>query len=837
MTTDEGTPKRRRGLFRRDRGNAAPTDDERRGVDTFDDPWSASAWDDWDDDFTNGGARSSVPAAAAPRPEAVDAWLQSEADDFDTAARRNTKRWGGDANRPSDPATTGLRSLRAETEPSAEPTATVLVPGSLGLDALRESDTSADNPLRFTVPDAADTHAEVAPTDLTNRVAADWASDPDLLAVDESAVHDEVTIAVDDAVDDDVSDAVDDNVSDAVDDALDEISALADGVSTGAVDEPVGPTWEPVQALAPDTADTFSHEAVEVHADLTAEANAEVTVEVNADVGADQSVVENVDAPMLGQQKIFDHLAETAHELPGGEESVAPLLAATTTDDDLVLADALESEQLEIDDLAALDEEPETLTPPHADWAPNPTRFVTVSVVGHDDQAEVLSPQPQPTEADSIVGVDVVSGDDLGESSLVTADDARMAPRPTPLRVDATAPTERTSDERTPSEQTSAAAGPREAPPKLTSRRWAALAAEFGSDGDLDDSSPRRPRPATPPTATPPTVDASITTTDAGSAGHSDETVAPIAVAVVDAVADADADVDVDETVAPIADAAADAAADASEVVETIDVSDATASANATAEPDIDPWAQPLVRDARPEPARSRPPSTRTRPDPPTSAEEDPWTRPPQRPERPPASVRAARPGSPEVAPNSPNERPATNPAMTRPTPDRPRPSPTLGPAMLLDDEVSEDISSFAGYIGTALVGFAIVRIVLTLLGDQPVIPARYSGREASLLRIGESFGSAGSAWPIALVVGTVLLTAPGFLAIRSHLRRWAPIVGLATVTAIVAVAIGALRFVAGRRIGSATTVKLISDVVVGPIGFGLLTLVAIALAIRSYRR
>ena len=156
---------------------------------------------------------------------------------------------------------------------------------------------------------------------------------------------------------------------------------------------------------------------------------------------------------------------------------------------------------------------------------------------------------------------------------------------------------------------------------------------------------------------------------------------------------------------------------------------------------------------------------------------------------------------------------------------------------MLLDDEVSEDISSFAGYIGTALVGFAIVRIVLTLLGDQPVIPARYSGREASLLRIGESFGSAGSAWPIALVVGTVLLTAPGFLAIRSHLRRWAPIVGLATVTAIVAVAIGALRFVAGRRIGSATTVKLISDVVVGPIGFGLLTLVAIALAIRSYRR
>ena len=154
-----------------------------------------------------------------------------------------------------------------------------------------------------------------------------------------------------------------------------------------------------------------------------------------------------------------------------------------------------------------------------------------------------------------------------------------------------------------------------------------------------------------------------------------------------------------------------------------------------------------------------------------------------------------------------------------------------------MDDEVSPDISNFAGYIGTALVGFAIVRIILTLVGDQPVIPARYTGREASLLRIGESFGSSGSAWPVALVVGTVLLTVPSFLAFRSHLRRWAPVVGLAAATGVVATAIGALRLFAGRRLGSVSTVKLISDVVVGPIGFGLLTLVAVGLAIRSHRR
>lgn len=845
MTTDEGTPKRRRGLFRRDRGNAAATDDERRGADTFDDPWSASAWDDWDDDFTNGGARSSVPAAAAPRPEAVDAWLKSEADDFDTATRRNTMRWGGDANRSSDTASAGLRSMRAETEATVESNTTVLVPGSLGLGALREGDSTTSAPLPFPIPDAAETHADPSNADLTGHVAADWASDPDLLVIDEISRGAEIS-------------------------SLAEISELAEGASADAVAEPVSPIWEPVEALAPDLPDP----------------------------------------PDPLPQEIVDRAAAAAAELPGSEDELAPLPTVSTTDDELVLTDAIEPEQLELDDLTALDEQPTTLTPHRASWAPNvdepagpvthpltdklldsrndpvrddasestaapianiiadtppdepfvaaeevrirlpgladplvpqppPSRFVTVSVVGDDDEADAVSSPHQPT-TETVVGAEASFGDGPGAPSTLTPHDAVVTPRQTPLPFDTTAPSEELSTDAT---------GPRiAAAPTITSRRWAALAAEFSSDGDLDDSFPSRTRPATPP----PTVGAAVTTVD-DAASHAVDVVeaATHLGAVADTIGDPGAGLV--EPIIDIAPVIADSLPVEPELVvavpttsdsesiagggPTIDAGAAAEPAKATPEPDTDPWAKPLVRRARPDALVSGPPSTRKRAASLTSAEDDPWTRPPQRSERQPAAVRAAGPASPDVATDLPSKRQPLRPAAARPTPDRGSLSRTLEPARIVDDGVSEDISSFAGYVGTALVGLAIVRIVLTLLGDQPVIPARYTGREASLLRIGESFGSAGSAWPVALVVGTILLTVPGFLAVRSHLRRWAPIVGLAATTGVVAVAIGALRFVAGRRLGSATTIKLISDVVVGPVGFGLLTLVVVGLAIRTHRR
>ncbi len=911
MTTDEGTPKRRRGLFRRDRGNVAATTDERRGTDTFDDPWSASAWDDWDDDFTNGGARSSVPPAAAPRPEAVDAWLRSEADDFDTATRRNTKRWGGDANRPDS---TGLRSLRAETESpgTAESTATVTVPSGLGLDALRESTSTESAPLESAVPMAAATAVDMPTTEAdtwssnaqSNAELTDWASDPDLLAIDDAVITDDATIAEDAAVDD----------------ALDEISGRVDVTSADAVVENLSPIWEPVAELVeqelPDHADAATDAITDVTVDETTDAHADAlagepvvesadahahalagepaveSTDAHADGLSGEPAVESVDGWTNGVEEIgdpADHEAFAAHDTPGADDPIGSAADdALVLGDELVLSDAVAPEQLEFDDLAALDEVPETLPPPRATWAPDldrptdpvtirptdqpltdqstdlwpdpvgtssfestitpsadeiaaptpgeepfiaaeeirvrlpgitdpmptpepPSRFVTVSVVSDDDQAEAEPTLHQPLAVDSVGQADTTSADRRAAPlPSVTAEVPSTPPPATSAPADATASAGQPAID--------VSSSPVATTPKITSRRWAALAAEFGSDGDLDESFPSRARAAE---AAPTTARPSPTVVGGPTESPAVEHVAPAAdAAPLEGESPNPAHLESVLEPGPVVGDAPPVVGDA---------------------PPVDPWTQPPLQGARPDRSPAGRASTRVRADEQSSTDDDPWTRPPRRTERPAAPDRSERPAaaSSGVLTDSPDEsRPQPPAKAARPSTDRPRPT---APAESQDDvgggSVSPDISAFAGFVGTALIGFAIVRVVLTLLGDQPAIPARYTGREASLLRIGESFGSSGSAWPIALVVGTVLLTVPSFLAVRSHLRRWAPIVGLAAVTGVVAVALGVLRFVAGQRLDSASTIKLVSDIVVGPVGFGLLTLVAVGLAIRSHRR
>ncbi len=901
MTTDEGTPKRRRGLFRRDRGDAAATADERKGADAFDDPWSASAWDDWDDDFTNGGARSSVPPAAAPRPEAVDAWLQSEADDFETAARRNTKRWGGDANRPADTATTGLRSLRAETEATLESEATVLVPGGLGLETLRAGDSDTTEPLSFSVADAAGKQTNAPDPDPNDHPSSDWATDPDLLAIDESTLHDNVVTAEDEAVDDAVDGQLGGHVA--------AIPASDDEPSDLAVDEPLSPIWEPVEAFDP---------LLTKSPDVPGPDTTVPGIDAGTKDQIEEPSVSLPEGPRDAAQGVLDPPEFDAHIEPTGEDdNPSALTQGTPSDDELMLSDALEPEQLELEDLTVLDEEPLTATAPRAGWAPNldepsgfetpppadevedsgssvrdgshsafapaadfvrdleaakadpfvaaeevrvrlpgfadpvppqqpPARFVTVSVVSdddHDDQGETSSAVHQPT-AESFVGTEAASGD--------------RSPAPSRRMAEGAGKTAPAAVRNAPADASSAR--PVAAPtPKITSRRWAALAAEFGSDGDLDDSFPTRPRDDAPaPTTAAPsatvdndtarpfletaapeatvtddTLDTAGMATDPGIAPDTAEATGPDVDAPVTDAVPASGDLMTVEPELEVAAPTSSASTSTPDAVPTIDVVASAAAADETAVPEVDPWAQPPVRAARP--GGSAPtPATGNRPNSSASSADDPWTRPPQRLERARTSVGAAPVGPAGVAAGSPGSR---RPTATRPSSDRPYPSRPLEPTTVIDEGVAPEISGFAGTIGTALVGFAIVRIVLTLLGDQPVIPTRYTGREASLLRIGESFGSAGSAWPVALAVGTVLLTLPSFLAIRSHLRRWAPVVGLAAATGVVAIAIGALRFVAGRRLGSASTVKLISDVVVGPVGFGLVTVVAVAMALRWHRR
>lgn len=69
------------------------------------DTWSATAWeDDWDDDWNESPKRTSVRAAAAPSAAKVDAWLESDSNDFADSTRDIAKKWASpDSNAVPEP--------------------------------------------------------------------------------------------------------------------------------------------------------------------------------------------------------------------------------------------------------------------------------------------------------------------------------------------------------------------------------------------------------------------------------------------------------------------------------------------------------------------------------------------------------------------------------------------------------------------------------------------------------------------------------------------------------------------------------------------------------------
>ena len=112
--SNAGDDKGKRGLFRRARpstdsgtkpaeGNSPTKGPEpKRSGDMFarkgrEDAWSNSAWEDdgWDDDFSDRSRRASIRPAADPKPEAVDAWLTSDKDNFDDVTRDIAEKWSG----------------------------------------------------------------------------------------------------------------------------------------------------------------------------------------------------------------------------------------------------------------------------------------------------------------------------------------------------------------------------------------------------------------------------------------------------------------------------------------------------------------------------------------------------------------------------------------------------------------------------------------------------------------------------------------------------------------------------------------------------------------------
>ena len=695
MSNEEGTPKRRRGLFRRDR--ATETDTEPRlAADGFDDPWSASAWDDWDDDFTAGNLRSSVPAAAAPRPEAVDAWLQSEADDFDTATRLNAKRWGGEANR--EPAT-GLSSMR-QSPPQPQDSSTIR---ALPVDPVPAAEVPAPEVPVFDEPVA------------------------DLAEVEVPVAQAEVPVA--------------------------EFPQIQEPL-----DEPPGegPTWEPV---------------------------AEHGVEV-VDYGSDGDLDDVLDS-LVDSDRANEFHVDDAEKAPSFDEAVPE-----PERDELLEIDEIEPSDEFTEELAVLDSSPTELPLPVASWAPVDTIEVRLPPAAEsstvDDRRRPAQSDPSPAVASvppqsRFVSVSVVEDESPPTDHVATAVDALPAPAEAPDLDVSTGVLDGLI------EPDSVATPPVEvAPPAPSgrSRRWADLAAEFGSDGDLEDSFPRKSRPTEP--VHDPRAQIAETIHEHGPSQT-----------VEDEPFVEDEPVVKDEFVA----------------------APATPSPENRVPDEVDPWSLPPVRairrpaDVEP-PIRSRIPTTSDGP--PELASEGRGNRPAHRPSTTPHEEAVA------VRP--------VRPAVERP------PLPAVA-QRASTSSISPEFPSFAGVIGSALVTFAVARLVLALLGDQPNIPGTMTGTSARLVRLGTTFANIGTSWPLALLVGTVLLLLPLFAGFHDHLHRWAPMVGLATVTSVFAVLIGALQFYAGNKLGSPSTLRLLSDVIVGPIGFGLLTLVAVAAATRAHRR
>ena len=161
MSDSSSTRRDKRGWFRRSRpidvselmkapgapavsraGSPAGTSDGRapkRSADMFrtienGDAWSSSAWaeDGWDDDWSDPSSkRASVRPAADPRPEEVDAWLESGSSDFAEVTRDIAERWVGRAGRGQ---ATSSDSDTAPPPPAVDPRRK-----GLSLDTLRSS--------------------------------------------------------------------------------------------------------------------------------------------------------------------------------------------------------------------------------------------------------------------------------------------------------------------------------------------------------------------------------------------------------------------------------------------------------------------------------------------------------------------------------------------------------------------------------------------------------------------------------------------------------------------------------------------------------------------------
>ena len=185
MSDSSSTRRDKRGWFRRSRpidvselmkdpgapavsraGSPAGTAEGRapkRSADMFrtienGDAWSSSAWaeDGWDDDWSDPSSkRASVRPAADPRPEEVDAWLESGSSDFAEVTRDIAERWVGRAGRgPVKRNDSGT----APPPPAVDPRRT-----GLSLDTLRSS-TPVELP-DHAAPGAADAADTAMPDD------------------------------------------------------------------------------------------------------------------------------------------------------------------------------------------------------------------------------------------------------------------------------------------------------------------------------------------------------------------------------------------------------------------------------------------------------------------------------------------------------------------------------------------------------------------------------------------------------------------------------------------------------------------------------------------------
>ena len=142
------------------------------------DAWSSSAWaeDGWDDDWSDPSTRrASVRPAADPRPEEVDAWLESGSSDFAEVTRDIAERWVGRAGRnpvptpPSEPSP----SPRVEVDTRRKGLSLDLLRSSIPAPPVEFPETSLEAPIVAETPAATDSDVIPDAGELTHPTATD----------------------------------------------------------------------------------------------------------------------------------------------------------------------------------------------------------------------------------------------------------------------------------------------------------------------------------------------------------------------------------------------------------------------------------------------------------------------------------------------------------------------------------------------------------------------------------------------------------------------------------------------------------------------------------------